>query len=242
MFKKFRFFARKAHPFCSAVVLAAGASQRMGEDKLFCLLDGVPTIVHTLQAFNRSPYIHEIIVVTRAEKIVDVAKLCRDYGIAKVTKVLCGGSTRLESSLAGVSEISPKAKLAAIHDGARPLVTQKVIEDAIKTASLYKAVAPAIQVKDTVKLAESGIVTETPDRHITMAVQTPQVFAPELIKGALTYALQNELEVTDDCSAVEALGVQVHLCPGSEENIKLTTPLDFELAEAIINSRRRKMV
>jgi 2-C-methyl-D-erythritol 4-phosphate cytidylyltransferase len=213
----------------------------MGEDKLFHLLDGVPVIVRTLMALDRSPYIHEIIVVTRSERIVDVANLCRDYGIAKVTKVLCGGSTRIESSLAGMSEISPKARLAAIHDGARPLVPQKVIEDAVKAARLYKAVAPAIPVKDTVRLAESGVVTETPDRRITMAVQTPQVFDPDLIKGALTHALQNELEVTDDCSAVEALGVQVHLCPGSEENIKLTTPLDFELAEAIINSRRRKM-
>ena len=229
---------KKGHPFCSAVVVAAGSSQRMGQDKLMLELDGIPVLARTLQALDRCVCVDEIIVVTQAEKIVGIAHLCQEYGIEKVTKVICGGMTRTESALAGLSEIDERARLAAIHDGARPLVTSELIAEAVHTAVLYKAAAPAIPVKDTVKLAEDGIVTDTPDRSKTMAVQTPQVFMPELIKAALTQAVQTGQTYTDDCAAVEALGVPVHLTRGSEENLKITTPLDMVLAETILRNRR----
>jgi 2-C-methyl-D-erythritol 4-phosphate cytidylyltransferase len=229
---------KKGHPFCSVVVVAAGSSQRMGQDKLMLELGGLPVLARTLRALNRCSCIDEIVVVTRSEKIMDIAHLCQEYDIEKVTKIVCGGMTRTESALAGLSEIDERARLAAIHDGARPLVTPGLVAEVTHAAALYKAAAPAVPVKDTVKLAEDGVVTDTPDRRKTVAVQTPQVFMPELIKAALTDAIQKELVFTDDCSAVEALGVKVHLTSGSEENIKVTTPLDMELAETILKGRR----
>ena len=228
---------RRRRPFCSAVVVAAGSSQRMGQDKMFARLCGIPVLARTLRAINNCQCIDEIVVVAGQEKIVDVAQLCRDYGITKATKVICGGQTRAESSLAGICEISRKAKLVAIHDGARPLVTEDVVYGAVHAAAMHKCAAPGIPVKDTVKIAEDGTVIETPQRSSTVAIQTPQVFVPELIDGAITYALENELEITDDCSAAELLGIPVHITEGSEENIKLTTPLDMALAETILRNR-----
>ena len=114
-------------PVCSAVIVAAGSSQRMGSDKIMADLGGIPVLVRTLRAFQRSDVVKEIIVVTRAEKIEEIADLCKNHGIDKVSKVICGGATRTESCLAGVSEVDSKAKLIAIHDGARPLVSQDLI-------------------------------------------------------------------------------------------------------------------
>lgn len=228
---------KKARRFCSAVVVAAGSSERMGRDKLMLELSGVPILARTLTALERCECIDEIIVVTQPEKIPEVALLCRQYGIDKATKVLSGGATRPESSLAGVCEISPKAKLVAIHDAARPLITEELVTEVVHMAALHKAAAPGIALKDTVKLVSSNQVELTPERESARAVQTPQVFEPDIIKGALSYVIQNEIAVTDDCSAVEALGVPVRVTEGSEENIKITTPLDISLAEAILEKR-----
>lgn len=237
MFSVFKKLQKAKRPFCSAIIVAAGASQRIGQDKLMVRLGGMPVLAMTLTAFQNSDCINEIVVVTASEKIPEVARVCRDYGITKATRVVCGGQTRAHSALAGLSECSPRAKLAAIHDAARPLVTREIIEGACHAALLYGAAAPAVPVKDTVKIAEDGVVLSTTDRSRTMAVQTPQIFTAELIKGALTYVIQNDIPVTDDCSAAEAMGISVRLTPGSEENVKITTPVDFEVASAILNSR-----
>ena len=231
---------KKTRPFCSAVIVAAGSSERMGEDKLMLPLDGVPVLVRSIQAFDSSPLIDEIIVVTQSAKIVPVSQLCADYGIKKVTKILTGGETRVISALAGLSEIDDRAKLAAIHDGARPLVTHEVIEKALHCAALNKAAAPAVPLKDTVKLVKDGAVVRTLERSSLAAVQTPQVFWPDIIKGALTDAMNRGRDITDDCSAVEAMGVPVFIIEGSYENIKITTPEDIAAAEAILERRGHK--
>ena len=228
----------KKRPFCSAVVAAAGSSTRAGRDKLFSLLGGESVLARTLRVLDDSEWIDEIIVVTRPEKIPEAAELCRACGIVKVTKILCGGETRTQSVLCGVSETDRRAELIAVHDGARPLVTEKIIEDAVHAAVLYQAAAPAVPVKDTVKRADKGVVSETLPRDEIFAVQTPQIFCADLIKAALTKAVQDGAAPTDDCMAVEALGVPVHLTQGSEENIKITTPPDFRLAELILESRQ----
>jgi len=230
-------FRKKERVGCSAVVAAAGSSSRMGGDKLFMDLGGVSVLARTLMALQGCACVEEIVVVTREEKILEVADMCRAFGIDKATKVLCGGMTRMESVLAGLSEIHPDAGLVAIHDGARPLVTEEIVREAVHTASVYQCAAPAVPVTDTLKRAENGIVCETLDRPQLAAVQTPQVFVPELIKGALTLAVQNGRTYTDDCAAVEALGAKVHLTEGSPENIKITTPLDLVLALAILQNR-----
>ena len=219
---------------CTAVVPAAGNSTRMGEDKLLMPLRDVPVLLWTLQALEGCPYITEIIVATREDLIVPVGQLCRDAALRKVRKVVVGGKTRTESVLAGVREAEPSAELIAIHDAARPLVTQGVINAVIEKAAEWGAAAPAVPVKDTIKRAANGIVEATPDRSLIYAVQTPQVFEHGLILGALEKALADGAELTDDCSAVERLGVPVHLTAGAYENMKLTTPEDMLMAEAVL--------
>ncbi|MGI6029414.1 MAG: 2-C-methyl-D-erythritol 4-phosphate cytidylyltransferase [Candidatus Heteroscillospira sp.] len=228
---------KKTRPFCSVVIVAAGSASRMGDDKLMLELCGVPVLARTLMTFDGCSCIDEIVVVTQSEKIVDVAHMCEKYAVKKVTKILTGGATRTQSALAGLSEIDEDARLAAVHDGARPLVTEEIISTAVHMAALNKAAAPAVKLKDTVKRVENGMVSATLPRDELVAVQTPQVFWPELIKGALTDAVQKGLEFTDDCAALEAMGVPVYITDGSYENIKITTPEDIPAAEAILRGR-----
>lgn len=228
-------------PYCAAVVVAAGSSTRMeGQDKIMLPLRGDPVIVHTLRVLEYSPWIQEIVVVTREDLIVPVSKLCADNFLTKVTKVVVGGGTRAESVGNGISEVSERAELIAVQDGARPLLTAQVLEDAVRAAARCGAAAPAIPVKDTVKRAVNGVVQETPDRAGLFAVQTPQVFEADLIRAAIHQALTQNLAVTDDCSAVERLGMKVTLTGGSEENIKITTPTDLWIAEAILQGRETR--
>ena len=219
---------------CGAVVPAAGSSTRMGQDKLLLPLDGVPVLLRTLRALDDCPLIDEIVVVTREDLMVPISGLCRDAALSKVCRVVRGGDTRTKSVLAGLEELSRGIELAAIHDGARPLVTQAVLEAAIRRAHQCGAAAPAVPVKDTVKVAHDGLVESTPDRSALFAVQTPQVFQKDLIRTALLKALEAGAELTDDCSAVERLGIGVALTEGDYCNLKLTTPEDMAMAEALL--------
>lgn len=211
----------------------------MGKDKLFATLDGVPVLVHTLRALERCPSIGEIIVVTREDRLVEVSRLCRDAALSKVSKVVAGGATRTNSVLAGANEVGKEYRLIAIHDGARPLVSGEVVERAVAAAAVSGAAAPAVPVKDTVKRAENGIVKETPDRSQLYAVQTPQVFDADLIRTALTRAVEDGVSLTDDCAAVERLGVPVALTEGSYTNLKITTPEDLAVAGALLEWEER---
>ena len=237
------FFKRKKKetlPFCAAVVVAAGSSTRMGRDKVMLDLDGIPIIVHTLRALQNCPRVHEIVVVTREDLLIPVSKLCREYVLDKVSKVVVGGSTRAQSVYLGVQEVSKQAALIAIQDGARPLLSQEVLQEVILAAEKCGAAAPAIPVKDTIKKAENGVVIDTPDRSVLYAVQTPQVFEADLIRAALYKAVEENLPITDDCSAVELLGMKVTLTQGADDNIKVTTPADLVLAEAFLAWRNTK--
>ncbi|MCQ4864304.1 2-C-methyl-D-erythritol 4-phosphate cytidylyltransferase [Pseudoflavonifractor phocaeensis] len=225
-------------PYCAAVVPAAGSATRMeGQDKILTILGDYPVLVHTLRALNDSALIQEIVVVTRGDLIVPVGQICRDFAFGKVTKVIVGGDTRTASVLAGAREVSGEAELIAIHDGARPLVPPEVVDAAILRAAECGAAAPAVPVKDTVKRASGALVEATLDRDSLFAVQTPQVFQADLIRGALQKALDDGAAVTDDCAAVERIGMTVALTEGSYENIKITTPTDLLIAEAILSGR-----
>ena len=226
--------------YCSAVIVAAGSSSRMkGEDKLLLDLCGKPVIWHTIRMFQSCPMINEIIVVTRKDLIGFLQSLCAANAFDKVIAVVEGGSTRAHSVMRGMDQVSKKAGLVAVHDGARPLAPVEVIEDTIRKAAEFHAAAPAIPVKDTIKIADRHVVTQTPDRSSLFAVQTPQVFDFDLLRGALQKALDEEIPITDDCSAVEAIGMSVYLSEGSEENIKITTPMDMIVAEAICKRREQ---
>ena len=229
---------RPAQPLCAAVVVAAGSARRMeGIDKALAPLGELPVLVHTLYAFQDCPAVGEIVVVTREDLLVEVSRLCKDYALDKVRKVIVGGAERIHSVQSGLREVDPSAELIAIHDGARPLVTAQVIEQAVSAAAKSGAAAPAVPVVDTIKRFEDGLSVETVDRSQLRAVQTPQVFEAGLIRAATQKALEDGELLTDDCGAVERLGKRVTLTQGSRENIKITTPLDLVLGEAILAAR-----
>ena len=224
-------------PTCTAILAAAGSSQRMGgENKLLLPLDGMPVLAHTLRAVDAAQSVDEIVIAAREEDLLTYAELCKTYGIRKPVKVVVGGATRQESVLRAALEARADAKLLAVQDGARPLVTPEL------RAAVCAAAAPAVPVHDTIKLARDRRVTETPDRSMLFAVQTPQVFDAGLLKAALQSALTEHAALTDDCSAVERLGKAVYLTDGDEENIKITTPLDLIVAETILRRREEREV
>ena len=237
MFGRFR---RKKNviPVCSVVVPAAGSSTRMeGQDKMLLMLGDFPVLARTLRALEESPFVDEVVVVTRGDLMVAVSQLCKDFGCAKVTQVVSGGATRVQSVLAGVRAVRTDAELIGVHDGARPFVTGEIIEAVVQKAAECGAAAPAVPVKDTIKRAVDGTVAETLDREELYAVQTPQVFESSLLKAALQKAVEDNAPVTDDCSAVERLGMTVILTKGSDETIKITTPADVNLGLGILNGR-----
>ena len=160
--------------------------------------------------------------------------------MSKVRKVIGGGATRTHSVLAGLGELSSGAELVAIHDGARPLVSQEVLETVIFRAAECGAAAPAVPVKDTIKRARDGLVEATLERSELFAVQTPQVFQVDLIKAALVKALEDGAALTDDCGAVERLGIGVSLTQGDYCNLKITTPEDLAVAEALFAWREQQ--
>jgi 2-C-methyl-D-erythritol 4-phosphate cytidylyltransferase len=224
---------------CGAVIVAAGSATRMGGiDKMLAMLGGMPVLLRTALALNACPSVRELVIVTRADQAETVAKLCHDGGVDKLKMVAIGGKTRTESVKAGLDQLSDQCRFAAIHDGARPLVTPELAEQVIVTARRTYAAAPAIPVKDTIKIAREGKIIATPDRSTLFAVQTPQVFDLDLLSAALQNADGKALKLTDECAAVEALGKVVYLTQGSEENLKITTPLDLALAEAILHGRQ----
>lgn len=223
--------------YCGAVIVAAGSASRMqGTDKILEPLAGEPVILRTVKAFQDCDAIREIVIVTCPEKISTISRLCG--GLSKVIAVVSGGDSRQRSVQLGMNALSNKVKLAAIHDGARPLVSWQVIDRAVRAANSYGAAAPAIPVKDTIKTVTGGVVRNTPDRSQLQAVQTPQVFDFDLIRGALKKAFEDGAAVTDDCSAVERLGMSVKIVEGDERNIKITTPLDLKIAELFLEDAK----
>ena len=219
--------------YCGAVIVAAGNASRMGGiDKVMAPLAGEPMIRHTVRAFQACEVIREIVIVTRQDLLEEIMDLCKDY--PKVTAVITGGRTRQESVEAGLEAMSDKVKVVAIHDGARPLITDAVIDRAVRAGSTYGAAIPAVAVKDTTKIVKGGLVDSTPERSRLQAVQTPQVFDIDLLKAALKKAYEDEVTVTDDSGAVERIGMKVKVVAGDERNIKVTTPLDLKIAEVLL--------
>jgi len=222
---------------CGAVIVAAGSASRMGGiDKVMAPLGGEPMIARTVRAFQECDAISEIVIVTREDLIMPVTRLTRE--MPKVTAVVAGGKSRQESVHLGLNALSHKVKLAAIHDGARPFITWQLIDWVVRAANTYGAAAPAVPVKDTIKEVQGFVVKSTPDRSALRAVQTPQVFDFDLLRAALKKAREDGAEVTDDCSAVERMGMSVKIVEGDERNIKITTPLDLKIGELLLEEMR----
>lgn len=231
--------ARKVLPtqYCGAVIVAAGSASRMGGiDKVMAPLGGEPMILRTVRAFEDCEAVKEIVIVTREDLMGPIAELCS--GFTKIRSVVQGGSSRQESVKLGLLALSKEVRLAAVHDGARPLVSGELIDKVIRAAHSYGAAAPAIPVKDTIKVFEGGFIAATPDRSTLRAVQTPQVMDRDLLLGALEKAEQEGTALTDDCSAVEHIGMRVRLVEGEERNLKVTTPLDLKIAELLLEEKK----
>lgn len=231
--------ARKVLPtqYCGAVIVAAGSASRMGGiDKVMAPLGGEPMILRTVRAFEACEAVKEIVIVTREDLMGPIAELCS--GFTKVRSVVQGGSSRQESVKLGLLAFSKEVRLAAVHDGARPLVSGELIDKVIRAAHSYGAAAPAVPVKDTIKVFEGGFIAATPDRSTLRAVQTPQVIDRDLLLGALEKAEQEGTALTDDCSAVEHIGMRVRLVEGEERNLKVTTPLDLKIAELLLEEKK----
>ena len=188
------------HPFCSVIVAAAGSSRRMeGQNKLMLPLDGIPVLARTLLALDGSRLIDEIVVAVREEDLLPTGDLCRLYGVTKPVKIVRGGESRLDSVLAAAMECREDAVFLAVHDGARPLADAELIDRVVALAHRTNAAAPAVPVKDTIKVVRDGRVESTPDRALLRAVQTPQVFDAQLLRAALQSAQTLGAEITDDC-------------------------------------------
>ncbi len=211
----------------------------MGFDKMTVMLDGVPVLIRAISAFERSPLINEVVVVTREDRLAEIAELCQQYQLKKITAVVSGGKTRTESALAGVMALKHDSALTAIHDGARPFVSQELIERAVERASIQDAAVPVIKSTDTLRETnDEGTLMGSLDREHVVRVQTPQIFLTDLLKGALSDAVNRGMSFTDDATAVERMGVAIKSVPGDEDNIKLTTPQDLVIAEEILKRRR----
>ena len=215
-----------------AILLAAGNSVRMGQDKLSAVLGDRPVLAHTLGVFEACDAIDAIVLVARPQDKERYEALCGQYGIGKLITVCGGGATRQQSARNGLAAVPQDCTLLAIHDGARPLLREDVLLRVLQDAEKYGAATAAVPVKDTVKTATAdGFVDNTPPRSILQLVQTPQAFRTDLYRKALAAAKE---EYTDDCQLLEACGMPVRLTMGSYSNIKITTPEDLRIAGALL--------
>lgn len=227
---------KPALPAVCAVIVAAGSSRRMGgENKLLLPLDDAPVLAHTLSAFEKCAAIRDIVLVCREQDILPYSDLARAFGISKLHTVTRGGDSRTASVLAGITAAPEDTGLVAVHDGARPLVSEAVITEAVYAAAEYGAAAPVVPVKDSIKRIQDGSIAADVPRDTLAAVQTPQVFDRALLTRALQTAARENRSFTDDCAAVEAMGQAVRATHGSYENIKITTPEDILVAEAFLH-------
>jgi len=222
----------------SAIIVAAGSSQRMGFDKLLALLADRPVLAHAISAFERAPSVQEIILVAREERVSEFEQLVRQNSFRKVRSIIPGGEQRHDSVRAGLARVDASATFIAVHDAARPLVTPDQIERVHQLARAHGGAALAEPVTNTLKRADrAGIVTGGVARENLYAMQTPQVFARDLLEKAYAAIAADNRPVTDEVSAVEHLGAKVVLLPNDDWNVKITYPRDLLLAQAVLARR-----
>jgi 2-C-methyl-D-erythritol 4-phosphate cytidylyltransferase len=224
----------------SAIIVAAGSSQRVGFDKLFAIIAGKPTISHAICAFERAGSVSEIIVVAREDRHDEIRKINREQDFKKVRSIIAGGERRQDSVRAGLDRLGADAEYAAVHDAARPLITPEQIERVFEQCRIHGAAALAEPICDTLKRADSDlVVARSVDRHQLYAMQTPQIFKRAVIEEAYRAARAANVLVTDEVSAVELLGHKVVLVLNDDYNFKITYPRDLALAEFVLKQRMR---
>ena len=218
----------------SVIIAAGGKGTRMGADinKVYLKILGKEILVYTIEAFQKNKNVDEIIIVTGKNDIDRCNELVKKYELSKVVTVVKGGTTRQKSVFNGI--MASNGEIVAIHDGARPLISQGEIDAVINDCREYDAAAVGVSVKDTLKMVdENGFIASTIDRELVCSIRTPQVFKRNIIINAHEKALTESIEATDDCGLVEFLGVKIKITTGSNDNIKVTTPEDIIFAEGI---------
>ena len=221
-----------------AIVLGGGSGTRMGPEgnKVLMPLRGIPAIVRAIAPFTG--LCAGVVVVARADEVALMQTIVKRYGLARaVCAVVAGGADRQASVQNGLAALPQEAQIVLIHDGARALVSEDVIRRAMESVQEHGSGIAAVPVTDTVKRAANGLVQETLERSQLYAMQTPQAFRAEDIRRAHALADAAGYRATDDAALLEHAGMPVHLCQGSRDNIKLTTPFDLRLAEAILAAR-----
>ena len=221
----------------SAIIVAAGSSERMGFDKLFALVSGKPVIAHTIAAFERTDCVDEIILVGRADSLGELRKIIGQP--TKVKQIVAGGSERSDSVRAGLEYVDPKSDFVAVHDAARPMITPEKITRVLEVCQTSGGAASLAElINDTLKRADVDLgVTGSVNREGVYAMQTPQVFAKKLLEEAYDLVGQKKISVTDEVSAVEFLGHKVVLVPNQDFNFKITYPRDLPMAEFVLRQR-----
>lgn len=224
-----------------ALILAAGKGKRMGtaKSKPYLLLAGKPIVCHTLFAFERSPLIDEIVLIVGHNDVAyarsSIVDACQ---CTKVSTVVAGGLKRQDSVWEGLRAIKSDGDVVMVHDGVRPFISQELLEKTCQAMKSSSAAIVAVPVKDTIKaVSPRGEVVTTLDRKTLWAVQTPQVFRRDILEKAFEKAMNDRFYATDDAALVERLGEKVTILEGSYENIKITTPEDLVLGEAILKNR-----
>ena len=214
------------------VVVAAGRSTRMGgTDKTFAEIHGIPLVVHTLRRLAQSPAVSRIALVVAEDAVARAESMVARYAIGKVAAVCAGGERRQDSVYAGLVALGD-SRWVAVHDGARPCISEDVLDRALRAAQRWSAAVAAVPVKDTIKVVDDDhVVTDTPERSTLWAAQTPQVFDYGLLMRAHRSA---SAEYTDDASMVEAMGQSVRIFLGSYENLKVTTPEDLAFVSQLL--------
>lgn len=226
----------------SAIIAAAGSASRMnGINKQTALLGGIPVLARSMQLLQSCDEIKEIIVSARKEDFQIFSEYSEQYGITKFVCCAEGGNTRQQSVINALKHISKETQLIAVHDGARPLADPKMISQCIRDASIFGASVPGVPVKDTLKTVSGDMITDTPDRSHLFIIQTPQIFRKKEYYAGVNFANEHSLDFTDDCQLVEAVGVKVNLTRSDYANIKITTPEDLAIAEAILSAKDGKI-
>lgn len=225
------------NPISTAVIVAAGKGRRMGTEisKQFLPLGGKEILAHTVEKFEQASVVRDIILVTGADSLKDVQAMVQEYGWKKVISVVAGGKERQDSVYSGLKQLREDTEIVLIHDGVRPFVTEKIIEDSVTVAKEIGGCVAGVPAKDTIKVCNGeNIAVATPDRSTLWQIQTPQTFRKDLILQAYEGAAQEGVIGTDDASLAEHSGYPVKVIMGSYRNIKITTKEDLLIGEAFL--------
>ncbi len=219
----------------SVIIACAGSSTRMeGINKQLIELDGIPVSIRSMLVFEGIDEVTEIIVSARKCDITEIEKLAEKYNVTKFKCAVEGGETRQQSVLKAFAQVDKATRLVAIHDGARPFVKAQHIRQCIKDASIFGGATLGVPVKDTLKVVDGGLIIDTPNRSQLYITQTPQIFRKDVYVKGINFANDHELDFTDDCQLVEAVGVKVNMTVSDYRNIKITTPEDLAIAKVFL--------